>query len=228
MRKMSWLALTLLLLFALAGCEVGNGSQQQNQQATSSLTPIATKGDSNILTVPTPTATPDPTPTATATPRPHPTTAPTARPTTSSSGGGSSSGTGLAGQLFALINQERAAQGLSAYTLNSTLSAGALKHSTKMAGSCGLSHQCPGEPDPCTRVSNEGISWTSCGENVGYSSPDPTAWGGVQQVEVSMINEQPPDDGHRRNLLSTSFHRVGVGVYVDSRGYVWVTEDFAS
>jgi uncharacterized protein YkwD len=42
-----------------------------------------------------------------------------------------------------------------------------------------------------------------------------------------MLDEQPPDDGHRLNLLSSDFHQVGVGIYIDSQGIIWVTEDFA-
>lgn len=227
MRRICWHMLVLLLLVSLAACATANVSG--GQRAASVPASVATKADSSDMDI-VPTPTPDPT--ATATPTPHPSPTPRARPTSSTHGGGSTlSPTSLESQLqqqlFTLINQGRADQGLYAYTLNSTMSGGAFRHSMNMA-SCGLSHQCPGEASPCQRVSNEGISWTSCGENVGYSSPDPTAWGGVQGIEQSMLDETPPDDGHRLNLLNASYHRVGVGIYVDSRGYVWVTEDFAS
>jgi uncharacterized protein YkwD len=43
-----------------------------------------------------------------------------------------------------------------------------------------------------------------------------------------MLAEQPPDDGHRQNLLSTSFHQIGVAVLIDAQGLAWVTEDFAN
>ena len=132
----------------------------------------------------------------------------------------------LAQQLFALINKDRAAQGLYPYASNSTLASGARLHSWKMA-SCGLTHACPNEPQPCQRVSNEGISWTSCGENVGYTSPVPTPGAAVQNIEQSMLNDPPPA-GHRMNLLNTTFHSVGVGIYIDSKGLIWITEDFVS
>jgi uncharacterized protein YkwD len=159
----------------------------------------------------------------------------TAKPTAARSpspiGGAKPPATSLSGQLeqrlFALINQDRAVQGLYQYMLSSTLSAGARLHSVKMS-SCGLSHRCAGELDPCQRVQAEGIVWTSCGENVAYTSPSPTAWGGAQGIERDMLAEQPPDDGHRLNLFSSSFHRIGVGLFIDARGYVWITEDFAS
>lgn len=238
MRRICWYVLALLLLCALAGC--GPFDENQNQAAVNSPSPFATKVDGNVLqpvqTMPDPTATvtatATTTATATATPSPAPTAQPTARPTTSTQGGGSTSPVTsleqqLQQQLFALINQDRASQGLSAYTLNSTLNGGALLHSKKMS-SCGMSHQCPGEADPCQRISAEGIAWTSCGENVGYTSANPTDWSGVQKIEQAMLAEQPPDDGHRRNLLSTSFHRIGIGIYIDSGGLVWLTEDFTN
>ncbi|HEY0753348.1 MAG TPA: CAP domain-containing protein [Ktedonobacteraceae bacterium] len=130
----------------------------------------------------------------------------------------------LQGQLLVLINQDRTSQGLNAYMLNRAMSAGARLHSQRMA-SCGMSHQCPGEDEPCKRMSHEGISWTNCGENVGYTSA--MTWAGVRQIEQNMLAEQPPDDGHRLNLLNSSYNRVGVGIYVDAQGIVWVTEDFA-
>lgn len=231
MRRICWYALALLLLFSLAGCGSIAGTQGQ---AANSPSPFAKKVDGNVLepVQPTPDPTATATATATATPSPTPTAQPTARPTPSTQGGGStipvtSLEQQLQKQLFALINQDRANQGLYAYVLNSTLNGGALLHSKKMS-SCGLSHQCSGEADPCQRISAEGISWTSCGENVGYTSANPTDWSGVKNIEQAMLDEQPPDDGHRRNLLSASFHRVGVGIYIDTSGLVWITEDFAN
>lgn len=205
-----WAGLGLLLLF-LAGCGFAGQSRQVTSFADSAPTAPATAVDPGfVLDVPAlPTATHAPTP-------PHP-----------SAASATSVSRQLELRLFALINRDRAAQGLYLYVLHSTLSAGARLHSVRMS-SCGLSHQCPGEPNPCQRVTNEGIVWMSCGENVGYTSPYPTVWGGVQGIEKAMLAEQPPGDGHRLNLLSSSFHRIGIGISIDARGYVWITEDFAS
>jgi uncharacterized protein YkwD len=43
-----------------------------------------------------------------------------------------------------------------------------------------------------------------------------------------MLNEQPPNDGHRLNILSTSFTHIGIAVYRDSSGTVWLTQDFSN
>lgn len=224
MRRICWHLMIALLLLSLAGCGVANQNQQAAHVSTSTPTPTTTATSSSIsLDVPAQSV-----PTPTVTPTPRPSNSHSIAPTQGSGSSSPGSRSQLEQQLFNLINQDRAAQGLYAYTLNSTLSNGARRHSQTMADGCGMQHRCPGEPDPCQRVTNEGIAWTSCGENIGYSSPNPTAWGGVQSIDQSMLNEQPPDDGHRQNLLSTSFHRVGIGIVIDSQGIVWVTEDFAS
>ena len=149
-----------------------------------------------------------------------------ATPTSSKSG---SNETQLAQQLFKQINSDRAAQGLPAYVWDNKIAPVSYQHSVTMGQGCGLSHQCPGEPDPCQRLSNAGIQWTACGENAGYTSPYPDAWSAVKtNIEQGMLNEQPPNDGHRRNLLSTSFHHIGIGIYTDNKGTIWVTEDFTN
>jgi len=42
-----------------------------------------------------------------------------------------------------------------------------------------------------------------------------------------MMAEKPPDDGHRQNLLSKDFHRIGISIYIDAHHTLWLTEDFA-
>ena len=42
-----------------------------------------------------------------------------------------------------------------------------------------------------------------------------------------MIDEKPPNDGHRKNILSRSSTRIGISVIRDAKGTVWMTHDFA-
>ena len=131
-------------------------------------------------------------------------------------------GSNLRAQLLALINQDRAAQNLPAYTENTTLSQAAYDHSSKIAAA----GQTNTDTDTGQRISGAGVQATAWGENVGYSPSQPDAWGGAQVVHKSMMAEQPPNDGHRQNLLSSNFTQIGIGVVVDDKGVVWVTEDF--
>jgi len=50
----------------------------------------------------------------------------------------------------------------------------------------------------------------------------------VVSLTQAMINERPPDDGHRLNIMSSKFTRVGIAVYRDGSGTVWLTQDFSN
>ena len=135
-------------------------------------------------------------------------------------------------QVLALINQARAQAGLAAYTVSSGLVRSATRHNQVMAGGCGLSHQCPGEPPLGTRETDAGVHWTSAGENIGEAGPISATSAAIAQAAAGltqdMLNEKPPDDGHRLNILSSSFHHIGIAVYLDSSGTVWMTQDFSN
>ncbi|WP_269856816.1 CAP domain-containing protein [Streptomyces sp. RPT161] len=134
-------------------------------------------------------------------------------------------------QVLALINKARAAQGLPAYTITAGLTRSAEGHNQVMANGCGLSHQCPGEAALGDRETAAGVQWSSAGENIGEggpvsSSPQDVAAMAVQLTQ-GMLNEQPPNDGHRRNILSSGFTHIGIAVHRDAQGTVWLTQDFS-
>ncbi len=137
-----------------------------------------------------------------------------------------------AAQVLALVNQARSAAGLPALTITAGLDASASAHNSRMAGGCGLSHQCPGEPDLGARETATGVHWTAAGENIGEGGPVAADAAAIAQMTVSltqaMLNEKPPDDGHRKNILSSSFTHIGIAVYRDSSGTVWLTQDFSN
>jgi uncharacterized protein YkwD len=161
-------------------------------------------------------------------PSPRPT-IPAAVPSASTS---AAAGGTAAAQVLALINQARAAAGLPALTITSGLETSSSQHNLLMADGCGLSHQCPGEPPLGDRETAAGVDWTSAGENIGEGGPVADTDAAIAQMAVgltqSMLNEQPPDDGHRLNILSSSFTHIGIAVYRDSSGTVWLTQDFSN
>jgi len=138
----------------------------------------------------------------------------------------------VATQVLALINQARAQAGLARYSLSSRLGRSAGAHNALMAAGCGLSHQCPGELPLGTRETDADVSWTSAGENIGQGGPVPDTSAAIAQMALAlaqdMLNEKPPDDGHRLNILSSSFQIIGIAVFRDSSGTVWMTQDFAN
>jgi len=176
---------------------------------------------------PTPTASPPAGASANSTPSPSATataSAPASQPAPLS-------GTAAA-QVLALINQARAGQGLPALTFSSGLNASAAAHNATMEAGCGLSHQCPGEPALGDRETAAGVHWTAAGENIGDGGPVAGTSSAIAQMAVGltqdMLNEKPPDDGHRLNILSTSFAHIGIAVSIDHNDTVWMTQDFSS
>ena len=134
-------------------------------------------------------------------------------------------------QVLAVINQARAAQKLAPLQPLSGLESSAGAHNQTMASGCGLEHQCPGEAAFGDREHAAGVSWGAAGENIGSGGPiahTTTALAGMAvDITKSMLAEQPPNDGHRRNILSPGFHHIGIKVLHDESGRLWMTQDFS-
>ena len=130
-----------------------------------------------------------------------------------------------ANAVLAELNAERARHGLPALKLNSKLVAAAHTHNLAMAKADTLSHRLSGEASLGSRASAAGYRWSLVGENVAYNSNRSQA--GVLAVQKAMYNEEPPDDGHRRNILNEKFVDVGIDVINDSvHDKVWLVTDF--
>ena len=133
--------------------------------------------------------------------------------------------------MLALINKVRAENGLPALRMDDGLIKAADGHTKTMMSGCGLSHRCPGEADLGDRETAAGVKWSSAGENIGSGGPVANAADPIAKMALgltqSMIDEKPPNDGHRQNILSSSFKRIGIVVTRDAKGTVWMTQDFA-
>jgi uncharacterized protein YkwD len=83
---------------------------------------------------------------------------------------------------------------------------------------------------PMTRYSDLGGKADYYGENVGFRSPgvvdEGPLWDVLSRLDQAMMAEVPPNDGHRRNILSNNFSVVGIGIAVGPNG-VFMAEDFA-
>jgi uncharacterized protein YkwD len=161
-----------------------------------------------------------------------PASASTASASTASAGTPAGPDAAAVAQVLALINQARATAGLPALTVTAGLAASSAAHNSRMASGCGLSHQCPGEASLGARETAAGVLWTAAGENIGEGGPVADTAAAIAKMAVSltqsMINEQPPNDGHRMNILSSTFTYIGIAVERDSSGTVWLTQDFSN
>jgi uncharacterized protein YkwD len=155
-----------------------------------------------------PSSTPTETPTATQVILPTATKKVVVPPVTNTGGScGASLNSNFEAQVIALINQERANNGLGGLSSSGALSNAARNHSIDMACNNFMSHTGSNGSDFGSRLSLAGFSFSAAGENVaaGHSSP-------ADVVAAWMSSE-----GHRANILNTSFTHIGVG-YANSSG----------
>lgn len=179
----------------------------------------------------TPSATPAPStpPSPSATPKKKATAKPSR--TASRSTSAPKTGDNILDAVLSHINAARVDEGLSVLTLSTSLSKASALHNQLMINGCGLEHQCPGEKSIGPRFSAQGVQWSSAGENIGFGSSgsgDADIIRAANGLTDSMLAEKPPNDGHRKNLLSTSFRRIGLSVVRDSKGITWMTQDFVN
>jgi uncharacterized protein YkwD len=128
--------------------------------------------------------------------------------------------------MLSLLNRERHAHGKRPLKMAYRLRLSAHRHNLHMAARNIMSHQLPGEPFFATRISNAGYHWSAAGENIGWNSQMNQA--GLLALERQMYNEKPPDNGHRLNILSSTFTQVGIDVLFDRKHHkIWFTQDFA-
>jgi uncharacterized protein YkwD len=143
-----------------------------------------------------------------------------------------------------LMNNERAASGLPSYIRDTDMDAAANAHSALWltVGNCpattigtvswGDGHICPGESDPCTRISTAlgGVPLTRCAENVGQGydlSASPNYYGIILSIHQQFMSEVPSGGfNHYDNIMSSIFDKVGIGV-ATSGGSIRFTVDFA-
>lgn len=147
-------------------------------------------------------------------------------PTSSTQSGSNASPDQIAQAVFQAINQSRADNGLPPLKWDTALVNSAKQHNEVMAKANTLSHQLPGEPNLGQRETKQGVNWTFAAENIGVTTDQ--SENGALTLHQDMMNEKPPDDGHRQNILSPIATLVGVSILIDRQhGELWLTEDFA-
>lgn len=127
-------------------------------------------------------------------------------------------------RILELTNTERSNVGLPALTLNAMLSNAAQQHSDDMATNHFIDHNGSDGSSPFDRIKNVGYQFSTAGENIAAGQQTP------EDAISSWINEVPPNDGHRKNILSPDFQEIGIGYSFnqdDKFQHYW-TQDFGT
>ena len=115
----------------------------------------------------------------------------------------------FASQVVALVNAERAKQGLSALTIDTKVQQAALVRAKESAQS--FSHTRPNGSSFSTALTEAGVSYRTAGENIAYGQSTP------QQVMNAWMNSS----GHRANILTANYTTIGVGYTVINGTAYW-------
>lgn len=118
-------------------------------------------------------------------------------------------------EVVRLVNEERAKRGLGELTYDWQLSRVARYKSQDMSDNNYFSHNSKTYGTPFEMMKSFGISYRSAGENIARGQATPKA----------VVDAWMNSSGHRANILSPSFTKIGVG-YV-SKGKYW-TQMFIS
>lgn len=129
----------------------------------------------------------------------------------SGSTGGTSTGTSSAAQaVLAEVNAARTKNGLSALTLDANMNRAAAVRAAELAQS--FSHTRPNGSRGLTALNEAGVSYRTAGENIASG----------QQSAQAVVSAWMNSSGHRANILSSLFGRMGVGqATIGGRTY-WV------
>lgn len=123
--------------------------------------------------------------------------------------------------IFNKVNEERSKAGVAPLTYNKTMEKYARIKSQDMGDKNYFSHQDLSGNLITTKMKADGVSYRAWGENIAYIGgvSDPTAL--ANQFMTNWMNSE----GHRKNILSTNFESIGVGVY-KAGNRVYATQEF--
>ena len=114
-----------------------------------------------------------------------------------------------------LLNSDRAAYGLPALTLDPALCRIARIKSQDMRDNQYFAHTSPTYGDVRQMLRHFGYDFTAAGENIANHAT-------IEKSQAALISSP----GHRSNILSKSYTKVGIGVATDENGYVYLTQIF--
>jgi len=143
-------------------------------------------------------------------------------------------------------NQYRTQNGLQPLVWDDSLSDVARNHSKDMALRNYFSHDTPEGKDPTYRANLHGykcekivghLMYIGIAENIfqnnlahtiWYTAGIPTShdWNSIDDIAQSTVDGWMNSLGHRKNILSETFDRQGIGVEIAQNGKVYITQNF--
>ena len=120
-------------------------------------------------------------------------------------------------QMFNLVNQARAQANVPALKIDMELTKMARIKSQDMIDNNYFSHNSPKYGSPFDMMKSFGINYVSGGENIAGNQT-------VQAAQDALMNSP----GHRKNILSTDYTHIGIGIRSGSQYGLMFTQEFIS
>lgn len=115
-----------------------------------------------------------------------------------------------------LLNSDRARYNLSPLIIDPELCRIARIKSEDMRDNQYFAHTSPTYGDVRSMLKQFGYAYAAAGENIAHHAT-------VEKAQAAFLSSP----GHRKNILSSGYTKVGVGVAIDQKGYVYLTQIFA-
>lgn len=114
-----------------------------------------------------------------------------------------------------LLNQDRKNNGLAPLTLDPELCRIARIKSADMRDNHYFAHESPTYGRVGEMLKRFGYSYSAAGENIAHHA-------NVDKAQAAFMSST----GHRRNILSTAWTKVGIGIVTDANGFIYATQIF--
>ena len=131
------------------------------------------------------------------------------------SSSGSVQNSAFVNEVIRLVNVQRNKSGLASLSADSALNSASYVRAKEIVKA--FSHTRPDGRSCFTALSDIGYSYGSAGENIAYG----------QQSPSEVVNAWMNSEGHRANILSSKFTKIGVGCHSVGGTYYWA-QFFAS
>lgn len=114
-----------------------------------------------------------------------------------------------------LLNSDRARYGLAPLVIDPELCRIARIKSQDMRDNQYFAHTSPTYGDVRSMLRRFGYAHTAAGENIAHHAT-------IEKAQAAFLSSP----GHRRNIMSGTYTKVGLGAAVDAKGYVYLTQIF--
>lgn len=117
-----------------------------------------------------------------------------------------------------LVNEERSRYGLNQLSMDAQICDVARTKSQDMALYNYFAHESPNYGSAGDMLRTFGVNWFAWGENIASGQRSP------EEVVDAWMNSP----GHRANILSSNFNKIGIGYVTDSNGTPFWTQMFTN